>query len=88
MSYRKKRDDETWNQYLLHIFREKGEVNFIHFCNKYFNEERTLEYRAGLKEEKEEKAKIEKEVKKEPEKKKTSFAKKPKRLKAKKGYLF
>lgn len=92
MTYRAKKDSETWNWYLLHLFREKGGVNFMHFCDKYFNEERTLAYREGLKKEKEEKAKNIKEEKKEKKEKKetgkTSFAKKPDRLKKKKGFLF
>lgn len=91
MTYRPKKESETWNEYLIKVFREKKGVNFMHFCDKYFNEERTLEYQEGReKEKKEEKQKInkEKKVKKETDTAKTSFAKKPDRLKKKKGFLF
>jgi len=84
LTYRAKKENETWNCYLIKIFREKGGVNFIHFCDKYFNEKRVLEYRDGLKKEKEEK-KVKKE---EQDTNKTSFAKKPDRLKKNKGFLF
>jgi len=92
LTYRAKKESETWNWYLIHLFREGGGVNFCHFCDKYFNEERTLKYREGLAKEKEDKELKEskKRVSKEQENstEKTSFAKKPERLKKKKGYLF
>jgi len=94
LSYRVKRDDETWNQYLIKIFREGGHINYMHFLNKYFNEERTEEYREGLKKEKDEATKKLSKSKKQKDstttEDKVTFAKKPERLKKKKekGYLF
>ena len=85
MTYRPKKESETWNEYLIKVFREKKGVDFIHFSDKYFNEERTLEYQEGREQEKKEEKK---KIKKETGTVKTSFAKKPDRLKKKKGFLF
>lgn len=92
MSYREKKDSETWNQYLIKIFREGGGVNYMHFLDKYFNDERLAEYNEGKKLEKEqlEKNKIKQVIEESSGSTKTSFAKKPDRLKkkAKKGLLW
>ena len=91
MSYRAKKESETWNQYLINIFREKKKVNFVEFLDKYFKDEARLEeYQNGIKQEKEKRVEKVSEVKEDssPENK-TTFAKKPERLKRKKkGYLF
>jgi len=84
LKYRLKKDTETWNDYLLNLFREKKEPNFMIFCKNYFScDKRVEEYQNGIKLDKESKQ-IEKE--KISNKTKTTFAKKPKRLK--KGLLF
>lgn len=80
MSYREKKDNETWNQYHINIFRESREVNYISFCNNYFaDEKRTLEYKEGINKEKED-LKLNEVEKKEVCEDKVTFAKKPKRF--------
>lgn len=76
MKYRLKKEKETWNSYLINIFREVGGVNYLDFLTKYFKDpKRLIQYKEGLQQES-----LQKKSKKEN--KKITFAKKPKRLKS------
>ena len=93
--YSEKKINETWNQYLLKIYREGKQVNFNIFIDSYFSVAGKLEeYHEGINKEKEEASEKSNESKKnrkeEPDTAKVTFAKKPERLKNKveKGYLF
>lgn len=84
MRYREKKKNESWNQFLINIFRESGAVNFVDFLDKYFKDEKnSIAYREGISTEKKDVVLSAKE-----EEKKVVFAKKPERLKANKGKLF
>ena len=93
MRYRDKLQNETWNQYLIKIFRDSKYVRFPDFLDEYFSVQgREEAYREGiLKDAVKEKKKLEKKkINKKVSESKTTFAKKPDRLKkkVKKGYLF
>lgn len=90
--YKDKKISETWNQYLLRMYRDGSQVNFNIFIDNYFSVDGKLEeYQEGIHKEKEEAIeRSNKQKNKEPESGKVTFAKKPERLKSKveKGYLF
>jgi len=94
LKYREKKEDETWNHYLIRIFRDGKHVRYPDFLDEYFkSEERLKEYKEGIKQDAIDKENKKKKIKKKKvvEEKKTTFAKKPDRLKKKKddqGYLF
>jgi len=88
LNYRDKKINETWNQYLLKVYREGSQVNFNIFMDNYFSVEGKLEeYNEGIKKEKEEAVEKANESKKykneESDDDKVTFAKKPERLKNK-----
>jgi len=95
LKYRVKKDNETWNQYIIKIFRDGKHVRYPDFLDEYFkSEERLKEYKEGIKQDaldKENKIKKTKKNKVEVDETKTTFSKKPDRLKKKKkeqGFLF
>lgn len=93
MSYRDKKESETWNEYLIKLFRECEGTNYCDFLDRYFKyENRLKEYQEGLAKELETKALRKSNTKVDGVSTgtecKVTFAKKPERLKVKKGYLF
>jgi len=96
LKYRDKKEDETWNSYLIKIFRDGKHVRYPDFLDDYFSDEsKLLAYKEGIKQDAENKKNAEKNKTKKKkvkvDKNKVTFAKKPDRLKNKKkeqGYLF
>jgi len=47
--FKQKREDETWNSFLIRIFREKGGVNFVIFIETIFKNKELLRiYKEGI----------------------------------------
>lgn len=88
MSYREKKENETWDGYLIKLFRECNGTNYCEFLDRYFKyENRLKEYQEGLAKELENKFMKKSYKRDDVSDSKTTFAKKPDRLKNK-GFLF
>ena len=93
INYRIKKESETWNEYLIKLFRECDGTNYCDFLDRYFKyENRLKDYQDGLAKELEKKS-LSKSSSAEGvsdtiSRCKVTFAKKPDRLKVKKGFLF
>ena len=82
MSYSVKRKQETWNEYIIRLFRGQSNSNFISFMNTYFSSKERIEsYQEGIAQEKENNKILEEQKKDSILFPKVKFAKKPDRLK-------